>query len=497
MLWYLEKSFGKENSTINVSITDEEALFCAYTCAVLNKLQSFGYLYHHTNVFRIIRDINSDPTIDHHHNHDDDNYNHTNNNNTNTNTNHSDQHITYNNTTTTDVVVEPNKLNSNNSENVNVYNDTKQDTDNYKDHHHDKDTQTPQKSKMEIITDDTKSNNNNIIRIETDIDKMDSIQDNIGNNANNESNENSENNDNSENKDNDDSNNCNASNMNEKKYRVDFWNFVDQQRYEIAIHRASKYRRKYSKYLASLPSEVLSQSVSLFSNGFILSHKICYKLITHCLLDTLLFDFYYDSASSHSIKKQERRLIDLNELNYGINLFLNMINNYPCIQFITTFCRELPHRYANNLFEQLKPYSLKRLKKRFKMGKQLQLNFMLNNNNYDYNDSDAAYLASLRQRPSDKYELSPQCKEILARMFDALAVVPDENIVFVDKDENENEEDDDDSDGISSTDVDNDNDNDNKENTKGEVEKIMMLEGMRSYILSCGAGYVCMTLHCC
>ena len=56
-------------------------------------------------------------------------------------------------------------------------------------------------------------------------------------------------------------------------------------------------------------------------------HINWYKLITHCLLDALLFAFYYDSASSLSTTKQARRLIDLNKLEYGTNLFVSVINN--------------------------------------------------------------------------------------------------------------------------------------------------------------------------
>ena len=79
-----------------------------------------------------------------------------------------------------------------------------------------------------------------------------------------------------------------------------------------------------------------------------------------------------------------------------------------------------PNRYANNLFEQLKPYALKRLRIR----KQLKVL-----------DEDAEYVIKRHQSASEKYPLSPQCKEILGSMFDASPVVPDENIVFVDNDE--------------------------------------------------------------
>ena len=189
---------------------------------------------------------------------------------------------------------------------------------------------------------------------------------------------------------------------------IQFWQFTDHQSYKIAIH----HHGKYEKYLASLPNEILFQSPLFFSNRLILGHKICYKLMTHCLLDALLCEFYYDSASS--------RLMDSNKLEYGINLFISVIYNYPCVQLITTFCRELPHRYANNIFEQLKPYSLKRLRIR----KQLNMLHQMLNILQNVIRMDVISINDHTQR-----------KEILGSMFDGLAVVSDKNIVFVDNDD--------------------------------------------------------------
>ena len=143
-----------------------------------------------------------------------------------------------------------------------------------------------------------------------------------------------ENNDKKDNKDRNGHSNTSNTGRNEKKMGLIFGNLIiGHQCHKITIH----HRGKYTKYLASLLNEILFQSLS------------------HCLLDALLCDFYYGGASSRSIKKQQRRLMDINKLEYGTNLFTNVIGNYQCVQFIATFCGELPHRFVNKLFEQLKP----------------------------------------------------------------------------------------------------------------------------------------------
>ena len=49
--------------------------------------------------------------------------------------------------------------------------------------------------------------------------------------------------------------------------------------------------------------------------------------------------------------------------------------------------------------------------------------------------TDGEYITRRHPSASDKYQPTPQRKELLGRMFDALAVVSEENIVFVHNDE--------------------------------------------------------------
>ena len=118
--------------------------------------------------------------------------------------------------------------------------------------------------------------------------------------------------------------------------------------------------------------------------------EMSHKMITHCLLDTLLYTLdvewieetrvrgsfgqnttslkehviletlpkddintvlqslnncYKDSTeSSHHITPQK--------LEYWIDIYKRLINKFPILQFKTTFCRYLPHVYASLLLEQ-------------------------------------------------------------------------------------------------------------------------------------------------
>ena len=45
--------------------------------------------------------------------------------------------------------------------------------------------------------------------------------------------------------------------------------------------------------------------------------------------------------------------ITIENLQYGINVYQRLIDKYPILQFVTSFCRELPHMYASSLLDQI------------------------------------------------------------------------------------------------------------------------------------------------
>ena len=86
----------------------------------------------------------------------------------------------------------------------------------------------------------------------------------------------------------------------------------------------------------------------------------------------------------------------------GIDIYKQLLDEYPSIQFITTFCRELPHFYAQSLLEQtyIKPLVEKQ-------------SGTTDNDTSDINASDEPVF--------EMYELSQDCQKMFGELFDQYA----------------------------------------------------------------------------
>ena len=162
--------------------------------------------------------------------------------------------------------------------------------------------------------------------------------------------------------------------------------------------------------------------------------EACLKLLSHCLLDTLLFPRNFISYINDNGNN-----ITMQELQYGINLYKNLIDKYPCIQFLTTYCRELPHLYANSLLKQLNQHPLiVEISNNDKNGKNSNDNDIdiksvsneigdsnenkLNNDDNGLNPNTKCIFNEKEERYElIEYELSLQCKHILTKIFNLYA----------------------------------------------------------------------------
>ena len=138
----------------------------------------------------------------------------------------------------------------------------------------------------------------------------------------------------------------------------------------------------------------------------------------------------------------------MKQLEAGISVYKKMLDQYPCMQFLTTFCRELPHLYGQSLLNQtyIKPLVCNK--------KNITNTF----------DADGEPVCEL-------YQLTQAAKEIFSQIFDNYAKTTI-------KTEMKNSDD------------------DKKVNVDNHTlyEKVMSLEDFTNYIYSCALRYVLYTV---
>ena len=83
--------------------------------------------------------------------------------------------------------------------------------------------------------------------------------------------------------------------------------------------------------------------VKIDDNKLLRMRSYNYKLLSHCILDGLLYDCYENRGITFDWNKDSIRF----ELTFDI--FSKMLKKYPSIVFLTTFYHYLPHIYINNI----------------------------------------------------------------------------------------------------------------------------------------------------
>ena len=164
------------------------------------------------------------------------------------------------------------------------------------------------------------------------------------------------------------------------------------------------------------PNEITIDTTTLMERSY-------YKLITHCLLDSIIFPQKHVRESA----------VFMNNLHDQINIYKQFINKYPCLQFETTIFRLLPHLYAKSLFEQLNMIPTVELVN----GDTNTFNTNTNNNSNTNSNSkkikQQEVIADIqfdytKIRINDEftgniYQLSPEIAKILSKIFDTYAML--------------------------------------------------------------------------
>ena len=266
--------------------------------------------------------------------------------------------------------------------------------------------------------------------------------------------------------------------------------------------------------------------------------KINLKMLLHCLLDSLLYEYVWDddgTTNNHEfasfdfniptgddddikIKEDEIEKKKIKLLENGIKLYKYMINNYPCLQFLTVFCRELPHLYGKSLIKQLNVYPL--IQQAVHVTNQNKDKDKKNGCNNKRKDKENTDYCVTYTDGNQECQLTPQCENILIKLFDDFAGARkkygenEKDEVQVDHENDEDDEDDEEqdddvkydrkqieksenrvkSDNRNSGNMSNGNNGKNWEclqlfNSETK-SKTMSVEDMIDFILACGAGYV-------
>ena len=132
-------------------------------------------------------------------------------------------------------------------------------------------------------------------------------------------------------------------------------------------------------------------------------------------------------------KDDKEFVIIMQQLEHGIKIYKQLLDKYPSMQFITTFCRELPHLYGQSLLNQtyIKPLVKKK-------------DIFVNANVKDYEFN------------VEEYEFTDNCNDLFSDLFDKYADL-------------------------------------GKNDTETLTSKQeMTVEQARKFMFSCGARYVCM-----
>ena len=105
-----------------------------------------------------------------------------------------------------------------------------------------------------------------------------------------------------------------------------------------------KNRAKFIKYRCSIKEEIIFKEK--IDNSY---RYYCYNL-TIAELEKHYKNCKMIDNLSNNIPKEN--------LNYGMSLYNKLIDKYPILQFLTSFCRDLPHLYALSLLKQVQTVNL-------------------------------------------------------------------------------------------------------------------------------------------
>ena len=159
---------------------------------------------------------------------------------------------------------------------------------------------------------------------------------------------------------------------------------------------------------------------------------------------------WFDSCINYNFEmecKDENNLQDIKkQLEAGIEIYKQLLEKHPSIQFLTTFCRELPHLYGEALLNQsyIKPLIEKK-------------------NKCDKNDEEEQTILSY-----ESYQFTNDCQRLFEELFDKYAHLNIDDFVDVDErniDTIANQE-------------------------KSSKQMMMSVGDARNYMFSCGGRYV-------
>ena len=139
-----------------------------------------------------------------------------------------------------------------------------------------------------------------------------------------------------------------------------------------------------------------------------------YKLLSHCILDGLLYDFYENRGITFDWNK------DSIQFELIVDIFSKMLKKYPSIVFLTTFYHYLPHIYINNMPNYLLNDPLLSQSQSWQATKENEendkndKNDLIGKNGNDINDFSTQ---RIKAKNDEKKELSLHCKQCLIDAF--------------------------------------------------------------------------------
>lgn len=284
------------------------------------------------------------------------------------------------------------------------------------------------------------------------------------------------------------SNNSNSFEYLFNKYKYQIINIIP---HEQVITKSIPLLQRQNIYADQFKDLLDPKLMAKFNNS-------CVKLLSHCIIDLILFDCSYivstlqttDEMGNINPLKQYPVLsyytgnkvagIGLETIQIvekWIGLYKQVIIANPSVQFCTTFCRELPHLYAESLLKQTIISPL--------VEKIDNDNENDHDNGSDSDDDEAEEKEFFGGLSFHSYRLSKEAKELFGNLYDIYAKTSWDQVL---KDFNDTEVR-----MIGGMET-------RKFLEKLNPEKkpfVMSIEDFRDYILSCGAGYVNLFIFMC